>query len=69
MYTSSTNGFKVYTVDFATYDNYNSQPSVFQLRKKVQDHNSKSATAIIYDYFSITIKYECDDDVVVNVAG
>ena len=31
---------------------------------KVQDYYSTTATAIVYDTYSITIKYECDDDVV-----
>jgi hypothetical protein len=30
----------------------------------VQDGRSTTSTATIYDYFDITIKYECDDDVV-----
>jgi hypothetical protein len=30
----------------------------------VQDAYSLTSTAIIYDYFDITIKYQCDDDVV-----
>jgi hypothetical protein len=31
---------------------------------KVQDYYSTTSTAIVYDSYSITIKYECDDDVV-----
>ena len=62
--TSSTNSFKVTTSDFATYDNETIPPSVFQLRMKVQDYYSTTSTAIVYDSYSIEIKYECDDDVV-----
>jgi hypothetical protein len=62
--TSSTNGFIVTTTDYATYDNETIPPSVFQLRMKVQDYYSTTSSAIVYDNFSIEIKYECDDDVV-----
>ena len=31
---------------------------------KVQDYSSTTSTAIIYDYFNVELKYECDDDVV-----
>jgi len=31
---------------------------------KVQDYYSTTSSAIVYDSFSITIKYECDDDVI-----
>jgi len=31
---------------------------------KVQDYYSTTSTAIVYDSYSIEIKYECDDDVV-----
>ena len=31
---------------------------------KVQDYYSTTSAAVIYDPFSITIKYECDDDIV-----
>lgn len=63
-YTASADGFTVTTADYSTYDNENIPPSVFQLRKKVQDTRSTSATALVTDEFSIEIKYECDDDVV-----
>jgi len=35
---------------------------------KVQDYYSTTSTAIVYDNYSITIKYECDDDVVTLTA-
>ena len=31
---------------------------------KVQDYSSNTSTALIYDYFNVELKYECDDDVV-----
>jgi len=31
---------------------------------KVQDRSSTTSTALIYDYFNVELKYECDDDVV-----
>jgi hypothetical protein len=30
---------------------------------KVSDPNSSTTTATIYDYWDLTIRYECDDDV------
>lgn len=64
IYTTSTNGFTVTTADFGTYDNENIPPSTYKMRMVVQDVYSGTSTATIYDYFDITIKYECDDDVV-----
>lgn len=64
MYTSSSNGFVVTTSDFNTFDNAQNPPSVFQLRMKVQDGYSTTATATVYDYFNVEIKYQCDDDVI-----
>jgi hypothetical protein len=61
-YTASSNSFTVYTEDFDTFDGVDSQPSNFQLRMVVQDHYSKTASAIIYDYFNVQIRYECDTD-------
>ncbi len=31
---------------------------------KVQDYSSTTSTALIYDYFNVELKYECDDDIV-----
>jgi hypothetical protein len=67
VYTASTNGFTVNTADYTSYDNELIPPSVWQLRMVVQDGRSTTSTAIIYDYFDIEIKYECDDDVVIRI--
>lgn len=64
VFETSTNSFDIYTEDFATFDNENSQPAVFQLRMKVEDYYSKKDSATVFDYFNVQIKFECDDDVV-----
>ena len=56
-------GFDVSTEDYATYDNENIDPTVFQMRQTVADDNSDEDEWKIYDYFEVTLKYECDDDV------
>lgn len=62
--TSSTNGFSIYTEDFDLFDNELNPPSTWQLRMRVQDYYSTSSSAVIFDNFSVTIKFECDDDFV-----
>ena len=56
-------GFDVNTEDYATYDNETIAPTVFQMRQTAEDQNSDEEDAKIYDYFEVTLKYECDDDV------
>jgi len=63
-YSASTNSFTIATENYATYDNENILPTVFKMRMVVQDTRSTSAAALVYDEFSVTIKYACDDDVV-----
>ena len=56
-------GFDVVTEDYATYDNENIDPTVFEMRQSVTDENSNEDSNQLYDYFEVTLKYQCDDDV------
>ena len=55
--------FNIATENYALYDNQNIDPSVYQLRLWVTDPDSHTTNNIIYDNFEVTLKYECDDDV------
>ena len=55
--------FNVDTENYATYDNENIDPTVFKLRLFVTDPDSHTTNNIIYDEFDVTLKYECDDDI------
>ena len=56
-------GFDVKTEDHTAYDNELIDPTVFQMRQTAEDQNSDEEDAKIYDYFEVTLKYECDDDI------
>ena len=55
--------FNIVTDDYATYDNENIDPTIFAVRLWVEDPDSVTTSGKIYDYFGITLRYECDDDV------
>jgi hypothetical protein len=56
-------GFDVVTEDYSTYDDETKDPTVYRMRQTVEDQNSNESESKIYDYFDVTLKYECDDDV------
>ena len=56
-------GFDVVTEDFTTYDDETIPPTVYQMRQTVEDPNSNESESKIFDNFDVTLKYECDDDV------
>ena len=56
-------GFSVVTEDYATYDDETKDPTVYRMRQTVEDLNSGELESKIVDEFDVTLKYECDDDV------
>ena len=51
------------TDDYATYDHESIDPTVYPMRQTIADDNSNEDEWKIYDYFDVTLKYQCDDDV------